>query len=116
MNEIDIPILKKSYDLYKQFHEHRKTVSKSDRYGIYERSENILIDILELLLEAGYSKSSNKAPLLEKASVKLNILRFFIRLMKDTRTLDLKKYTALQAVIDEIGRMLGGWIRSNNTR
>ena len=116
MSEIDIPILKKSYDLYKQFHEHRKMVSKSDRYGIYERSENILIDILELLLEAGYTKANNKVPSLEKASVKLNILRFFIRLMKDTRTLDLKKYTALQAVIDEIGRMLGGWIRSSNVR
>ncbi len=116
MNEIDIPILNKSYDLYKQFHEHRKTVSKSDRYSIYERSENILIDILELLLEAGYTKANNKVSSLEKASVKLNILRFFIRLMKDTRTLDLKKYTALQAVIDEIGRMLGGWIRSNNAR
>jgi len=80
------------------------------------RSEKTIIDILELLLEAGYTKSEGKVSLLDRASVKLNTLRFFIRLMKETRTFDMKKYTALQAVIDEIGRMLGGWIRSSNAR
>jgi hypothetical protein len=116
MNDIDIPILKKTYELYKLFHEYRRTVSKADKFTIYERSENLIVDIVELFLEAGYSKSGNKAPLLEKASVKLNALRFFIRLMKETRVIDLKKYVALQAHIDEIGRMLGGWIRSNSQR
>ena len=116
MNEIDIPILKKSYELYKAFHEFRKLIPKSDRFTIYERSENIIIDIVELILEAGYSKSGNKSTVLEAASVKLNTLRFFIRLMKDTRTLDTKKYVFLQAIIDEIGRMLGGWIRSSVSR
>jgi hypothetical protein len=39
-------------------------------------------------------------------------LRIFIRLMKDTKGIDNKKYLAVQAQTDEIGRMLGGWIRS----
>ena len=42
-----------------------------------------------------------------------NIIRFFIRLMKESKSLDLKKYTLLQGIIDEIGRMLGGWIKSH---
>ena len=75
-----------------------------------------IINIVELFLEAGYSKSFNKAPILEKASVKLNTLRFLIRLMKDTKSLDNKKYICLQEMIDEIGRMLGGWIRSSNSK
>jgi hypothetical protein len=65
-----------------------------------------------MLVEAGYGQKTNKIPLLEKASAKLNVLRFFIRLMKESKAIDLKKYTALQTIIDEIGRMLGGWIRS----
>lgn len=32
--------------------------------------------------------------------------------MKDIKTLDIKKYVTIEASIDEIGRMLGGWIRS----
>lgn len=116
MNDIDIPILKKTHELYSVFHEYRKVVFKADRFTIYERSENLIVDIIELFLEAGYTKSGNKSTILEKASVKLNTLRFFIRLMKETKTLDLKKYTILQEKIDEIGRMLGGWIRSNISR
>ncbi|OHA26139.1 MAG: hypothetical protein A3C06_03945 [Candidatus Taylorbacteria bacterium RIFCSPHIGHO2_02_FULL_46_13] len=112
MNETDIPILKRTYDLYKLFHEYRKIIPKQDRFTVYERSENVILDVLECFLEAGYSKSTHKLALLEKASVKLNALRFFIRLLKDTRSLDAKKYLALQTLIDEIGRMLGGWIRS----
>ncbi|MEK9185094.1 MAG: four helix bundle protein [Patescibacteria group bacterium] len=116
MNDLDIPILKKTYELYSTFHEYRRIVSKADRFTIYERSENLIIDIIEFLLEAGYIKSNNKSIPLEKASGKLNTLRFLIRLMKETKTFDLKKYTILQAKIDEIGRMLGGWIRSSLIR
>lgn len=111
-NEIEIPILKKSYDLYKLFHEYRKIIPKQDRYTIWERSENIILDMLECFLDAGYTKSGNKQLLLEKGSTKLNLFRFLVRLMKDTKSLDTKRYLALQILIDEIGRMLGGWIRS----
>lgn len=113
MNDTEIPILKKSYDLYKTFHEYRTLVPKQNRYTLYERCENSILDMLENLLEAGYGKHSNKQERLEIASIKLNLIRFFVRLMKDTKSLDTKKYLTLQLHIDEIGRMLGGWIRSS---
>lgn len=114
MNNNDIPVLNKSYELYKLFHEYRKVVPKQDRFTIYERSENVILGTIELLLEASYGNKERKVILLEKASVKLNVLRFLIRLMKETRTFDLKKYTNIETLIDEIGRMIGGWIRSIN--
>jgi hypothetical protein len=112
MNETDIPVLNKSYELYKLFHEYRKVVPKQDRFTIYERSEHVILGTIELLLEASYGDRERKVILLEKASVKLNVLRFLVRLMKETKTFDTKKYIALQALIDEIGRMIGGWMRS----
>ncbi|HEY4501499.1 MAG TPA: diversity-generating retroelement protein Avd [Candidatus Paceibacterota bacterium] len=116
MIDADIPILKKAYDLYRTFNEYRKLVPKQDRFTIYERSENAILDMVESILEAGYSKSSQKVVVLERASMKLNLLRFFVRLMKETRSIDTKKYTVLQAHIDEIGRMLGGWVRSQGSK
>jgi hypothetical protein len=112
MNDADIPILKKVNDLYRTFHEYRKVVPKQDRFTIFERTENIILDIIECLLSAGYGEKGNKILVLERASVKLNMLRLFTRLMKETKVLDNKKYTVLQEIIDEIGRMLGGWMRS----
>ena len=79
---------------------------------IWERSENALLDTLECFLEAGYTRQVDKYAILERGSVKLNLFRFLVRLMKNTRSLDSKKYLILQTHIDEIGRMLGGWMRS----
>ena len=113
MNDTDIPIVKKTYDLYRYFSQHRITIPKQDRYTLWQRSENYLLDVLEGILLASQSQKASKIPLLEQASMKLNMLRIFIRLMKDTKSLDAKKYVTLEAAVDEIGRMLGGWIRSS---
>lgn len=55
---------------------------------------------------------AEKLPILRAVSVKLNLLRVFFRLAKDGKVIDLKKYMALEETVDEIGRMLCGWMRS----
>lgn len=112
MNEFDIPIFKKSYDLYKTFHEYRKVVPKQDHFTIFERCESIILEALECIMQASSESKKEKLPTLERASAKLNMLRIFVRLMKDVKAIDNKKYMNLENTIDEIGRMLGGWIRS----
>jgi len=112
MNDLEIPILKKSFELYKALHECKRLIPKHDRFTIYVRSEELLLNIIELLIEAGYAQKTDRAVILEKVSVKLNILRNFIRLMKEVKTFDAKKYVHFQELVDEIGRMLGGWIKS----
>lgn len=99
----------------KQVNELGEALQKRGIAVILEHSDghkHVDIAILEYVLEASYVSKDRKMVLLEKASVKLNIFRFFVRLMKESKTLDIKKYTLLQGIIDEIGRMLGGWIRS----
>ena len=111
MND-DIPIFKKTYDLYKDFYQLRLSVSKQDRYVLWQRCENVLIDILEGILFASQQSKTDKLPTLEKTSIKLNFLKVCIRLMKDTGAISDKKYITIEAKLDEMGRMLGGWIRS----
>jgi hypothetical protein len=36
--------------------------------------------------------------------------------MKDIKAIDAKKYIIIEANLDEIGRMLGGWIKSTRDR
>lgn len=115
MNDFDIPIFKKAYDLYKLFHEYRKVVPKQDRFTVFERCEHLILEVIENILQASSEQKQAKIPTLERCSLKLNMLRVFIRLMKDVKAIDAKKYVALEAIVDEIGRMLGGWIRSTKT-
>ncbi len=112
MNEFDIPIFKKAYELYKTLRELRRFVPKQDRFSIFERVDTATLDIIEGIMLASGQQKTGKLPALERTSLKLNMLRVFTRLMKDTKALDNKKYIALESALDEIGRMLGGWIRS----
>ncbi len=112
MDNFDIPIFKKAYDLYQAFHGYRDAVKKRDRHTIWERSEKAILDIIEGILAASEACKSEKLPILKNVSVKLNLLRVFFRLAKDSKVIDIKKYIALEEIIDEIGRMLGGWIKS----
>ena len=116
MEEFDIPIFKKTYELYKTFYSYRNAVSKQDRYTLWQRCENLILDILESILWASQLPKTDKFPILEKASLKLNFLRVFLRLCKEIKVIDNKKYILLQEIIDEIGRMLGGWIRSTRQK
>jgi hypothetical protein len=112
MDNFDIPIFKKAYELYQTFHGYRDAVKKRDRHTIWERSENAILDIIEGILAASEAHKVEKLPILKGVSVKLNLLRVFFRLAKDAKVIDLKKYMILEEMIDEIGRQLGGWINS----
>ncbi len=116
MNELDIPIFKKIYDMYKDFYNLRLSVPKQDRYTLWQKCESILIEVLEGILFASQQTKLEKLPTLEKTSVKLNFLKVCVRLMKDIKAIDAKKYVIIEANLDEIGRMLGGWIKSTKER
>jgi hypothetical protein len=115
MDELTIPIFKKAYDLYKTFHGLRNGIPKQDRHALWQRIENTSLSFIEHLFRAGQQSGHAKKTSLEEASVELNILRILLRLARDTKTIDLKKHVFIQQIIDEIGRMLGGWIKSVKT-
>ena len=55
---------------------------------------------------------SDKSPYFSGTSLEIEKLRIFLRLAKDLSFLSFKRYELLSARLDEIGRMLGGWIKS----
>jgi four helix bundle protein len=112
MNNFDTPIFKKTYDLYRTFYSFRRSVPKQDRYTLWQKSDDLLLEVLEGIMVAGQTNRAAKLPVLEIASTKLNMLRVFIRLASEVKAIDNKRYVALESEIDEIGRMLGGWIKS----
>ncbi len=116
MNDFDVSLVQKMYDLYKSFCAFRSSVPKQDKFTIWQRCEDIILNILECLFVATDTTKLEKLAALKHASSKLNVLRILLRLCKDTKALDGKKYIHLEQKVDEIGRMLGGWIRFANTR
>jgi len=75
-----------------------------------DRIECILLDILEMLIEAVYSK--NKREILIKVNLKLDLLRFMMRIAKDMKYVNIKAYDFFCQSVLEVGRMVGGWMRT----
>src|SRR5687767_16031676 len=113
MNEFDIPIFKKVYDLYKVFHSYRKTIPKQDRHTLWQKADTTILDILEIIMTAANLPKNHKLPFLEKTNSKLSILKILFRLSYETKVIDDRKYLTLQEHLNEIGKMLGGWIKAS---
>ncbi len=83
---------------------------KTKRYTLGQKLDNVTLDIFELLFSIPASK--DKISTLQQISTKLDLLKILLRLSKDSQSITDKKYLELQAILQEIGKMLGGWIRS----
>jgi len=106
----DIPIFIKLYDFYKNLTPVILTFPKTKRYTLGQKLDNITLDILELLFSVPIS--SDKVEVLEKISIKLDLVKVLLRLGKDSQAIENNNYLKLESTLSEIGRMLGGWIRS----
>ena len=109
---LDIPIFKKTYDFLKEFYIFELDFPKKDRYTLGQRCEEYILQILEGIMLAAQTTRNHKLPILELVSNKLDILKVFIRMASDLDVLSDKRYIVCQNHIQEIGKMLGGWIKS----
>lgn len=108
----DIPIIKKLFDIYKVFYQYLSLFPKKDKHMIGTKCEAYLLETLELVIMASSVPREEKLANIQQANVKFDALKLFIRMAHELKILDLKKYVYLQDMIQEIGRMLGGWKKS----
>ncbi|MDE0426803.1 MAG: diversity-generating retroelement protein Avd [Candidatus Poribacteria bacterium] len=83
---------------------------RSQRFILGDRIINLCLDTLEILIEATYTRK--RLPLLQKANVQLEKLRFLIRLCHDFKLISAKQYAYISNEINEVGKLVGGWIKS----
>jgi len=82
---------------------------KNQRYVLAQRLDTTAIDILQSITYAKLQR--DKLAILEKASLELEQLRILLRLSKDLKFINISSYEYAVRELDEIGRMLGGWIK-----
>lgn len=67
--------------------------------------------LLELFLKGNAARGYKRLVILNEASLELDMLKIFIRLAKDTHAMTDKQYVHQQGQLNEVGKMLGGWIK-----
>lgn len=74
------------------------------------RIDNLALDVYERLVEARYQRE--RSPLLARINLDLEKLRLLLRLAHDQRMLDPRAFSRACAELDTVGRMVGGWQRT----
>lgn len=112
----ETPLFSKIYQFSIDLYRENKKMPKRDRYLYGERLEETCQIILENVIYAVNSIKNEKLPCLIIANKKLELLKVQLRAANEMELLNNKKYLEFEEILQEIGKMLGGWIRYQQTR
>jgi len=112
-NRSALPIIQKTYDFIIWLIPKISRFPRSHKFLLGDRIQNGLLDFLGLLVEAEFS--SRKLSQLRKANVEFERVRLLLRMSNDLHLLGEDGYRFTSAQVVEIGRMLGGWIKQQES-
>ena len=104
------PIFVRTYDLLRWLLPMTVKFPRKQRFVLAETLQRTALGLQEQLIEAAYSDSPRDA--LRQADVTLVKLRLYMRLCRDLELLSLGQYAHAARMLEEIGRLLGGWLKS----
>ncbi len=106
------PIFTRTYDLLKWLIPATVKFPRQHRFVLAESLQKNALLFQEQIIEA--ARAQRPRPLLEQADVTLIKLRTHLRLSHDLGLLKKGQYHHVSRMVDEIGRLLGGWMKAKS--
>lgn len=91
---------------------HTEKFPKRARFTLALRLENYALDIIEDLTEARYAR--DKIEILRRINLRLEKMRILLWLSHGLRYLPTQSYGIAAKSLNEVGSMIGGWIKSQH--
>lgn len=107
----NLAVISRTYDLVCWSCKHITKFPRGLRCTLGDRLELRLYDVLDRLIRARYTK--DRAPLLRETNLDLELLRFQYRMAMDLKCLNPHSYEYALRVVNEIGQMVGGWLKGS---
>jgi len=85
---------------------------KEHRFTLGQKTDRIFMELIESVVIASFLKPEEKIPYIKLAIRKSDVLKIFLNILWETKSLDDKKYIELSKKLNEIGKNLGGWFGS----
>ena len=105
-----LPVMERLKAAYIFWHECHSTLPKTQRYSLGNRIDTLCVECIEAIAQATFLQRTEKEPWVRLAIRKLDTVKILLMILWETKALDTKKYVALSEILDEAGRMLGGWM------
>ncbi|MFH0927950.1 MAG: four helix bundle protein [bacterium] len=107
-----LPIINRVYEINKQIVEINQHLQKNWRYSVGGSLEQTTLNLIEQLIMAKNAPKQLKTAYLLKAQSQLELSTLKLRLLLELRLANETRIFQLQAKLTEVGRMLGGWLKS----
>lgn len=108
---VELKILQKTFDMIEFAYPVLAQFPKSEKYALVADVKRCMDTFLEHIIEA--QKRYHKKTTLQNLDITLAKLRAYTRLAHNLGFLPTKKYNAWSERNVELGKMVGGWIKSN---
>ena len=105
------PLFTKTTDFILWLLEHTEKFPKSERFRMGKRLEDSVFKFYERLIEATRS-TKRKRQLLVEEDVELEKLRLYVRMSQRRKLTSVSQYHFAAEVLVELGKLLGGWLKS----
>ncbi len=100
-------------EAYQIWHKNLVNLNRLDRYTIGARIDDTFLSLLEFIFRASFAYDKfEKLSLVSQAIAKNDLLKFFLQIGWEQKAIDNGSYGTLVLLLDEVGRMLGGWKKS----
>lgn len=107
-------ILEKVFDMIGYAYPALAQFPKSEKFSLVADIKRILDQMLELTIEA--QKKYYKKTTLQELDVCVAKLKAYLRLSFNLKYLPMHKYEIWAGMVVEIGKMLGGWLKTVNQK
>ncbi len=104
------PLFAKSYDFIRWLIPQTLKFPRQQRFVLAHRLQATAMDFMECLYQA--TDKPHQTSALAQADIKLKQLRFFLRMSHDLELMDSRRYEHASRQLEELGRLLGAWIKS----
>jgi hypothetical protein len=106
----ELKLLQKTYDMIQYGYICLRQYPKSEKHTLAAETKRAMFGLLEAIVMA--NKRYYKKNAIQDADVQLDILRYYVRLARDLGFLPVGKYENWSKMLSEIGKMVGGWLKS----
>jgi hypothetical protein len=107
----DLVLLARLFDLLAWLLPKAERFPRVHRLTVTQRLMNAALDCQEAVHAAQSRRGARRQEALQDADAALNRLRLYLRLAHHWRWLNDGQYAHVSALVAEIGKLLGGWIR-----
>jgi hypothetical protein len=109
------PLFVKTYDLIQWLVPKTTKFARHYRFSLALPMQEHAFDFQRHLIQAAKNKQPEAVRNhLIQADVELTMLRYKIRLSRDLKLLKIGSYEHASRLVDEVGRLLGGWMKKRD--